>query len=178
MKFYVIFSNPLAKFKHVGASIIRTTEKTSFTHVAILCAIGKNKKRWIVFESVYPKARSIMLDDWLKEYTITETWSIDVKEPLSLFLLLTSKLHKKYSIFQLIAIFMNRAFGFVTKVFNGSSELICTELVYYALDFCFDLSKWDDRDMIGLKDIERIIDYLSFHGLATGVFNDWDSINL
>jgi hypothetical protein len=117
----------------------------------------------LIYESEWPSGRKIEKSKWLKTYKPIHEFSLPYKSQDQLEEMrqwLEIAIHRPYSIWQLVAIGVGlmssklRHFLFGHDV-NGSSALICTELVaeFYRIFYGYDFKK--NNDYVDLADIYK-----------------------
>jgi hypothetical protein len=150
-KVIIAFSNPKAWHLKLGARLIQFADKTPFSHVAL---IVQEASGVTVFESVFPRSRKIAYLDWVKRYSIEDSFIVEAEN----IDILESLVGKFYSLDQLVLILITNLFGWVDRVFNYAilnheRGLICTEV---ASRFLESISLWhvtESHDKIGIADV-------------------------
>lgn len=147
----------------VGSYLIRQAEGLPFSHSAI-------KVHGKVYESVWPKARVLSFEDWLKKYQIVEMYSGPELEhdDFEAF----KEIHQEieddpYSLKQIITIWlgiMSQWFSayFAKTEVNGKRAWICTEHMALFQSVFFDYRFGKHLDAIRLWDVRRAAAQIAF----------------
>lgn len=121
----------------------------------------------IVYESVWPKARKISFDDWLKHYDIVHMYSFDLPEDKVKPIVdeLDQMTGRWYSVPQLFLIGFGFIFGWFERIsvgwkLNNSHQLICTELLAIIIKRHTPVGFFESLDRVGLVDVQLACDEL------------------
>jgi hypothetical protein len=140
----------------VGSKILMAWERVNFSH----CAVEIDG---LVYESVWPEARVMKKDEWVKKYRVTKQWGSVVSDETADQMedwFTEHVVGKQYSLPHLVIIGLTlyskkilNVFG--DKEFDGSKCLICTEAVGLWMTKFYG-KQWDEfPDWLSLKDIDQ-----------------------
>lgn len=118
---------------------------------------------FMVYESEWPMGRKIERTKWSKNYKVVHEFNLPYKDQEQLeqmYQWLEIAINRPYSLWQIVAIGVGllssklRSFLFGKDV-NGSSSLVCTELVaeFYKIFYSYDFKK--NNDYVDLADIYK-----------------------
>jgi hypothetical protein len=162
-KLYVLFAKN-KRWWAILSDIIRLVERVDYSHAAIMLHNTATNQSTI-YESRFPRGRSIDLIDWLKEYEIKEVFLIDDNFDVTSekYYDLISMVRKPYSILQLLLIGLGiicLPFGRISAhaKINGNRAKVCTELVATFLSRAYGVRLKKSPDMMGLRDTLILVD--------------------
>ena len=147
----------------IGSYMIRKAEGLHFSHSAI-------KVHGMVYESVWPKARVIKFEEWVKQYEIMEMYQGPELEhdDFEAF----KEIHQEiqddpYSLKQILTIWLSivsECFGkyFSNREINGKRAWICTEHMALFQSVFFDYRFGKHLDAIRLFDVRRAAAQIAF----------------
>lgn len=149
------FSTP-KEFK-IGSALIRTIERTDFSHVYIALAPRLNSPLPFtkVFQASYGDVNCLTYANFKdkNEIFFEKAIEVDEKAYYEVANWLWSQLQKPYAFTQLLGIAFNSSIGK-----QGDDSYICTELVARLLKDKLKLDIRQSLDYIGLNDMKEIIE--------------------
>lgn len=110
--------------------LIRYFQKSKESHSAI---VVHDQNGDVVFESVFPKSRSMPFEEWQKSYKIYKQFFFEIEQDkiIEFYSLMKLNVNVDYSVAQLFANFLDIfkiPYRFIKYLLTGSSKQICTEL--------------------------------------------------
>jgi hypothetical protein len=162
------------EFLHkLGVWAIEKSERTNFNHVAVLVKDDFGIE-W-VYEAVFPRARRMRFEEWLKIFKIKKSYAIelDSNQYDNFIKTIYIQLPKPYSIFQCLLIWLSNSIGvlehFIERiVWNGNKALICSEFVARPIVAALGYQFENQLDSVGMDEIEFCLDKIAKHITIVG----------
>jgi len=168
MKISILFANSKKALHKPGGYIIRLVEKTDFEHIAIMAEFkGAN----YIYHAVWPKVKRNSIPEFSEDYDLVHKYDFEIDDDeRAVYNYLQILAGVKYSLAQLILIFLRRVSSVVHKASNGwilnhENSLICSEIAAMILSDFLGVKFESKLDSIGLIEIKQACDDLKNKGV-------------
>lgn len=163
MKVTVLFVNNKTWYSALGAWLIRYIEGTGFSHTAVQI---EYKEASYVYHAVYPTFKRESLSSFRTKYSLFKKYDFEIDaDPLVIYNYLQTFTGRKYSVAQLLLIYLRRTSAIINKISNGwilnhDNHLICSEFNAMFLQDFKDYKFTMKLDSVGLREIEKACEEL------------------
>jgi len=163
MKVSILLVNNKKWWAKPAGMLIKYVEGVSFSHTALMFEHdGSN----YVYHATWPQSKRESVSSFQEVHSLYKKYDLEVDaDPLVVYNYLQILLGKKYSVAQLLLIYLRRTYSFIHAISGGwilnhENSLICSELNAKFLEDFFNVKFQSKLDSIGLREIEQALEEL------------------